>query len=279
MIFLFSTIAVLFVLSGVYVLATNRKKQLYHVIYGKDPSMKIRLPVSLSGLPRHLIFGLCFFFAGWFLVGGMLWGFVFLLIGLFMPLLMKGEREKKQVRKMEAQLEEVLYQGTNVLRGGGGLYQFMEYLASDKTPEPLYSIFHPAFLSIQELGTSPIDALKKAAKANPDLSDLGMMASSLEEAERNGADLAEVVEMFASDLRNRRMLQQEIVAKTTQGVFTANFLLGIGVGVPAMLQLFGKVSGSPTIATGSSLLIEVMTAVCYMMMIGGYLIIRRMAQV
>jgi Flp pilus assembly protein TadB len=155
----------------------------------------------------------------------------------------------------------------------------MEYLASDKTPEPLHEVFHTAFVSVKELGIPPIDALKKAAKVSPELTDLGTMATTLEEAQKNGADLAEVVEMFASDARNRRLLQKEIESKTAQGVFTSNFLLGIGVGVPALLQLFGKISDNPTIAGGSSLLIQVMSACCYLMMIIGYLIIRRMAQI
>ncbi|MFD1363099.1 type II secretion system F family protein [Lentibacillus salinarum] len=282
MIFTLTMIAILFIMAGIYLLATNRKKRLNRVIFGEektsDPPVNKDMLMPFKDLPRHLVFAGGFFVAGWFLVGGILWGAVFAVVGLFMPLLMRSSRKKKELRRMEKQLEDVLYQGTNVLRGGGGLYQFMEHLAA-KTPKPLHDVFDSAFVSIQELGTPSIDALKKAADDNPDLTDLGMMASALEEAQKNGADLAEVVEMFASDVRNRRTLQQEIESKTTQGVFTANLLLGIGIGVPALLQAYGSISNNPTLASGSSLVIDIMTAVCYMMMIAGYLIIRRMTQV
>lgn len=279
LIFLLSAIAVLLFISGIYLLVTNRKSRLNQVIYGEKPHIDIRFPTSLKGAPRYIILAVLFFFGAWYLIDGILWGVIFAAVGLSMPLLTKGNRRKKQIRQMEKQLEVVLYQGTNVLRGGGGLYQFMEYLASDKTPEPLHEVFHAAFAYVKELGIPPIDALKKAAQVYPELTDLGMMATTLEEAQKNGADMAEVVEMFASDVRNRRLLQQEIESKTAQGVFTSNFLLGIGVGVPALLQLFGKISDNPTIAGGSNLLIQVMSACCYMMMIVGYLVIRRMAQI
>ncbi|MFD1362716.1 type II secretion system F family protein [Lentibacillus salinarum] len=279
MIFVLTTVSVLLLIAGIYTLATNRRKRLNQVIFGEQAtSDKKNIPISFKGLPRYLIFTGSFFVAGWFLVGGIFWGAVFAVVGLFMPLFTRGGRKKKQIRRMEKQLEDVLYQGINVLRGGGGLYQFMEYLA-EKTPEPLHDVFDTAFVSIQDLGTPPIDALKKAAEDNPDLPDLGMMASALEEAQKNGADLAEVVEMFASDVRNRRALQQEIESKTTQGVLTANLLLGIGIGVPALLQVYGSISENPTLASGSSLIIQIFTAVCYMMMLAGYLIIRRMTQV
>lgn len=278
MIFVLTVISVLFLIFGIYILMTHRKKHLERIILGENEKafkQEKRLHF-IEGFPRYLIFSITFFIGGWFLIGGVLWGMIFGIVGLFMPIITRSGEKKKQIRQMEEQLEDVLYQGVNVLRGGGGLYHFMEYLAT-KTEKPLNEVFETGFISIQELGTPPIEALKKVA-IDSDLEDIGMMASALEEAQENGADLAEVVEMFATDLRNRRMLQKEIESKTTQGLFTANLLLAIGIGVPALLQVYGMISENPTIASGSSLLIDIMTAVCYMMMIVGYLIIRRMIQ-
>lgn len=280
MIFLAIILAILLILSGLYLTSTNRKRRLRKVILGDDqPALSRPALGSFHGIIKTALLAAFFFFAGWFLVGGVVWGVILALCGLVIPFVTRGSRQKKQVRRMEKQLEDVLYQGTNVLRGGGGLYQFVEYLASDKTPEPLHEVFQSAFSSIGELGVPPIEALKKVSKENADLKDLHMMASALEEADKNGANLSEVVEMFATDVRNRRMMQQEIEAKTSQGFFTANFLLGMGVGVPALLKAFSYVSNNPTLAGGRSLVVQLMTTVCYILMIAGYLIIRRMVQV
>lgn len=280
MIFSVVTLTAWLMLWGIYLITTNRKSRLQKVILGDDQKSTFRLSLGLiNDTMKPTLFALLFFGAGWFLVGGVKWGIILALCGLMIPLVTRGSGHKKLIRKMEKQLEDVLYQGTNVLRGGGGLYQFVAYLASDKTPEPLHEMFRSAFSAIEELGVPPIEALKKVSKENPDLKDLHLMASVLEEAEKNGADLAEVVEMFATDLRNRRMMQQEIETKTAQGVFTANFLLGMGVGVPALLKVFSYVSKNPTLAGGHSFGVQLTTTVCYILMMVGFLLIRRMVRV
>jgi len=279
MIFILTLVSSLFLVFGIYIIATHRKKHLERIILGdRKKSSKLEKGIHfIESFPRYLLFTTIFFIGGWFLFGGILWGIIFACIGLFMPLILRSGQKKKQLRLMEEQLEDALYQGINVLRGGGGLYQFIEYLANE-TEKPLNDVFQSAFTSIEELGTPPIDALKKAVESYPELVDIGMMTSVLDEAQENGADLAEVVEMFATDLRNRRMLQKEIESKTTQGLLTANLLLGVGIGVPALLQIYGMFSENPTIASSSNLIIDILTAVCYMLMISGYLIIRRMIQ-
>lgn len=279
LVFLLVALSVYLVLTGIYHLVTARKRRLETVILGEKKTEKKTVSIHMGfWIKQILLVALCFA-GGWFLVGGPIWGIFFMLIGLLLPVFTRKDRAQQQLKILEQQLEDALYRGTNVLRGGGGLYQFIEYLASDKIEEPLRSVFLKADIAIKELGIPPIEALKKIASEYKELTDLNAMTMALEEAQKNGSSLSDVVEMFAMDVRNRRMYQKEVDAKTTQGKMTATFLLSLGVCVPALLKLFSLFTHNPTWGNTTNFGIQVMTAICYVLMIIGYFVIRRMIQV
>ncbi|GGK34949.1 hypothetical protein GCM10010965_29860 [Caldalkalibacillus thermarum] len=280
MIFVFTALAVLFLLLGLYELTTYRKRRVEEVILGQKKKLELNIPAERVKMVLAVIGYAVFFFAGgWYLVGGVVWGAMMAGVGAVIPFLLSRERYEKKVRKMEKELEEALYQGVNVLRGGGGMYQFLEYLASDKTGELIRPHFRKAFATVKDLGQPPVEAFRKLADELPELKDLKMLSASFEEAQRNGADLSQVAEMFAEDTRNRRLLREEMVAKTTQGQLTALLLLGIGIGVPAVLKAFSFFTDNPTLGGSDLVGVQLMTFFCYVLMIFGFFFVRRMIRV
>ena len=249
MIFVLSSLSALLIFYGVYEVLTSRRKRIEKVILGERERITFNLSKErVKTVMWVIVYAALFFIGGWFLINGVLWGILMAIVGGFIPLVQTKERYEKQVRQLEKELEEALYQGTNVLRGGGGLYQFLEYLASDKTGDKIRPYFGSAFSQVRDLGISPVEAFQKLSDELPELKDLEMLAAAFEEAQENGADMSDVAEMFAEDVRNRRMLREEVVAKTTQGKMTAMMLLGIGLGVPAILRLFSEITDNPTLA-------------------------------
>lgn len=280
MIFVLSALSAFLILLGLYELLTFRKKRIEQVILGQREKVNLNLPIKQFRFVLMVaVYAVAFFFIGFILIGGMLWGILMAAVGAIIPFTQLKEHHQKQIRQLEKELEEALYQGTNVLRGGGGLYQFLEYMASDKTGENIRPHFQNAFNQVRDLGLSPMEAVRNMANDLPEIKDLQIMATSLEEAQKNGTDMSQVVEMFADDVRNRRLLREEIVAKTTQGQMTAFLLLGIGFGVPFLLKIYGLLTDNPTFSGGDSLGIQLLSFVCYCMMIVGFFIIRRMIRV
>jgi tight adherence protein B len=164
----------------------------------------------------HIIAMIGFFAAAYFvvfsgqLVTAILAGFV----GLFAPRIYVARATSKRLQRFEDQLPDTLSLWVNALRSGYSVLQAMEAIAKD-SPEPTSTEFKRVVQEVQ-LGIDMEDALEHLLQRieSPDL-DLVVTAVNIQR--EVGGNLAEIMEVIGTTIRERIKLKGEIRVLTSQG--------------------------------------------------------------
>lgn len=165
---------------------------------------------------------------------------VFLLvfpIGYMIPAFFVKLRVGRRMKKMDAQLIEMLQMVASGLRAGFGLQQALE-ASAEQVPEPLSTELKRAMRDIA-MGASVEQSLTSLNQrvASPDF-DIVITAILIQR--QVGGNLAEILDNVAHTMRERVRIRGEIQTLTSQQRMTGYVIGGIPVGLMAVFYLINR---------------------------------------
>jgi len=140
---------------------------------------------------------------------------IFAGLGLLGPRWAIGYLRQRRLSRIDAQLGEALTLVANSLRSGLSLQQGVELVVEEMDP-PLSEEF-ATVVKETKLGLPLDEALKNLAERIPTL-DLGMVVTSIVTIRETGANLAEVFDVIAETVRERKKVEGKIKAMTAEGM-------------------------------------------------------------
>lgn len=144
-----------------------------------------------------------------------------LVIGLFIPRLYVGMKQKKRLRDFNAQLPDMLNLMVNGLRAGYSTMQALEAV-SKELPPPINTEFRRVVQEMQ-LGISMETALDNLLERIPS-EDLDLVITAINVQREVGGNLAEVLETISHTIRERIRIKGEVKTLTTQVSYSGKLL-------------------------------------------------------
>jgi len=183
------------------------------------------------------------------------------IIGFFAPRIYVGRTVGKRLVDFETQLPDTLGLWVNALRSGYSVLQAMEAIAKD-APEPTKTEFQRVVQEVQ-LGIDMPDALEHLLE-RVESDDLDLVITAVNIQREVGGNLAEILEVIGSTIRERIKLKGEIRVLTSQGRITGYLISFLPIGLAMFLnaaspsymgQLFeNRACGWPMIGAGLTLI-------------------------
>ena len=183
----------------------------------------------------HIISATGFFAAGYFilfsqdLVMSVIAGF----IGFFVPRIYVARTISKRLIRFEQQLPDTLGLWVNALRSGYSVLQAMEAIAKD-APEPTQTEFRRVVQEVQ-LGIDMSDAFDHLLE-RVESEDLDLVITAVNIQREVGGNLAEILEVISSTIRERIKLKGEIRVLTSQGRITGYIISFLPIGLALFLN-------------------------------------------
>ncbi len=140
---------------------------------------------------------------------------VFGLLGLLVPRWIISWLRARRFREINAQLGEALTLVSSSLRSGLSLPQGVELVVQEMEP-PIAEEF-AIVIKENRLGLSFDEALSKLAERVP-TPDLDMVVTAIVTIRETGANLAEVFDVIAHTVRERKKVEGKIQAMTAEGM-------------------------------------------------------------
>jgi tight adherence protein B len=153
-------------------------------------------------------------------------------LGYTLPAMWVGSKRSTLVKKLNAQMVEMLGMVANSLKSGYGLMQSFEF-ASNQIDPPLTTELR-RMLRDANLGMSNEEALRGMGE-RIDSPDMDMVLTAINIQSAVGGNLAEILEGVAFTMRERERMRGEITTLTSQQRMTGIVIGGLPVG---MLLLF-----------------------------------------
>ncbi len=181
----------------------------------------------------HFVSMGAFFLGGYFVLfsGDIIGSTILGAIGFFAPRLYVSRLVSQRLIAFETQLPDTLGLWVNALRSGYSVLQAMEAIAKD-APEPTKTEFLRVVQEVQ-LGIDVPDALDHLLE-RVESDDLDLVITAVNIQREVGGNLAEILEVIGSTIRERIKLKGEIRVLTAQGRVTG-YLIGF---LPIALALF-----------------------------------------
>jgi tight adherence protein B len=208
--------AALFVYAGLQLFATGW--QSYEQKYLKDAERSLDA-LWLTIPPQHVAYLSVFCFAVlallWmWLLGNVLAGALFGMMGLALPRLLLWWLKKKRNEKFDHQLVETLTNLGNSMKAGFSLPQGLELLAQEMD-NPMRQEIGIVVREMQ-VGASMEDALSHLYDRMPS-KDVDLIMTSILISREVGGDLTEIFDSIARTIRDRHRIEGRIRALTAQG--------------------------------------------------------------
>jgi len=155
-------------------------------------------------------------------------------LGYALPAMWVSSKRSGIVKRLDAQVVEMLGMVANSLKSGYGLMQSFEF-ASNQIDPPLATELR-RMLRDANLGMSNEDALRAMGEriGSPDM-DMVLTAINIQSAV--GGNLADVLEGVAFTMRERERIRGEIVTLTSQQRMTGIIIGGLPVGMMLLFLL------------------------------------------
>lgn len=155
-------------------------------------------------------------------------------VGYALPAVWVGQKRGARMKRLNAQLVEMLGMVANSLKSGYGLMQSFEF-SSKQLDAPMATELK-RMLRDANLGMSGEDALN-AMGERIDSVDLDMVLTAINIQRAVGGNLAEILEKVAYTMRERERIRGEIVTLTAQQRMTGIIIGGLPVGVGLLFML------------------------------------------
>ncbi len=183
--------------------------------------MKLELEAMHHDVPRHrcrqiLAYTVVVLSVLGFLVNfSVFFALLFAWMGTLVPRWGIGHLRQRRFRQINAQLGEALTMVSNSLRSGLSLQQGVELVVQEMEP-PIAEEF-ATVVKETKLGLPLDDALKNLAERIP-TPDLDMVITAIVTIRETGANLAEVFDVIAHTVRERKKMEGKIQAMTAEGM-------------------------------------------------------------
>ena len=183
--------------------------------------MQLELEAMHHDVPRHrcrqiLAYTVLVMFLLGFLVNySLFFGTLFAGLGMLVPRWGIGYMRARRFRQINEQLGEALTLVSNSLRSGLSLQQGIELVVQEMDP-PIAEEF-ATVVKETKLGLPLDDALKNLAERVP-TPDLDMVVTAIVTIRETGANLAEVFDVIAHTVRERKKVEGKIQAMTAEGM-------------------------------------------------------------
>ena len=192
--------------------------------------MQLELEAMHREVPRHrcrqiLAYTVLFMAVLGFLVNySVLFALVFAGLGLLVPRWGIGFLRSRRLARLNAQLGEALTLVSNSLRSGLSLQQGVE-LVVEEMEAPISEEF-ATVVKETKLGLPLDDALQNLADRVP-TPDLDMVVTAIITIRETGANLAEVFDVIAHTVRERKKVEGKIQAMTAEGMTQGVMMCGV----------------------------------------------------
>jgi len=216
---------------------------------------------------------LVFFLVGDLLFDTPLMGVVFGVVGFFAPRLYVDMRKRRRLNNFNDQLGDTISLLANSLRSGFSIVQSMETVAN-QLPEPMAGEFHRVTQEIG-LGLHYEEALNNMLRRVPS-DDLDLMVTAINIQGKVGGNLAEILDTIGHTIRERVRIKGEIRVLTAQQMLSGYILVALPLILGLVLylineQYIGRMFSDPC---G-----WIMLGTAVIMIISGFLIIRKIANI
>lgn len=188
---------------------------------------------------------------------------VAILLGAISPFIFIKFKASQRIKKFHEQLPDTLQLIGGSLKAG---YSFNQALGmvQDETKPPISDEFKRVLSEIR-MGSPETDALDNMAKRiNSEHLDWTVMAINVQR--EVGGNLAEVMEIIASTIRERDRVMNQIKALTAEGRISAYILIALPIVVGMLLSILNREYVSLLVTTKLGLII---TAIAFTLMVIG----------
>jgi len=158
---------------------------------------------------------------------------VLAMIGFFVPRLYVSRLISSRLIGFETQLPDTLGLWVNALRSGYSVMQAMEAIARD-APEPTMGEFQRVVKEVQ-LGIDMPDALEHLLE-RIESDDLDLVVTAVNIQREVGGNLAEILDVISTTIRERIKLKGEIRVLTAQGRITGYLISFLPIGLALFLN-------------------------------------------
>ncbi|MCX6032339.1 MAG: type II secretion system F family protein [Chloroflexi bacterium] len=193
----------------------------------------VALTVNEYGLVRlgAAVVGLL---VGWLILGNLLFGALFAILGMQLPVFWLHSRRSKRQHGFQTQLVDVLTMLVSGLRAGVGLIQAMD-LVRREMPAPA-SVEFGRVVQENSLGVGLGEALDHLQERMPS-DDLAMVITVVKIQAEVGGNLANVLDGVITTIRERVQIFQEIRSLTSQQRLTGYMLAALPFIVAGLIMM------------------------------------------
>lgn len=210
------------------------------------------------------------------LVGGVLVGIVAGLVlaalGVALPMLWIHQRQRGRQSSFLRQIPDTVSLIASTVRVGHSLLQGLEQVAAE-APEPTKSAIEQ---TVREIGLgAPQDIALEHLGQRFSSEDLDLIITSISVQQQVGGSLATILDEMADTLRERERIRRDIDALTAPQRYSAYVLALLPVAVASVLFLVSR----DYIAALSEGVMRIVAIVAAVMILVGFLVMRRMADI
>jgi tight adherence protein B len=216
-----------------------------------------------------LLLGLIAFIAG----GQLLFGWVGVLLGFFLPYAYASHRRSKRFAKFEEKFPEAIDTLARAVRAGHAFTTALEMIANEVS-EPVAGEFRQLYEE-QKFGLPVRDALLNLAERIP-VVDVKFFVTAVMLQRETGGNLAEILDNLSYVIRERFKILRQVRVHTAQGRLTMVLLMGLPPTIVAIMQVVnpGFIRPLFTDPLGHALIVGGITLQTL-----GYFVIRRIIRI
>jgi tight adherence protein B len=232
--------------------------------------LKLRVAEFLA---LTMLMVILFFLLARLIFGSALMGLVFGIVGFFAPRIYVNFRKGQRLNAFNDQLGDTITLLANSLRSGFSIVQSMETV-SQQLPDPIAGEFHRVTQEIG-LGLHYEQALDNMMRRVPS-EDLDLMITAINIQGKVGGNLAEILDTIGHTIRERVRIKGEIRVLTAQQMISGYILTGLPVVLGLVLYLINKTYIGRMFNDPCG---WIMLGTAALMIIGGFLIIRKIVNI
>ena len=221
---------------------------------GREITTRLTLKLQNAGVdmtPGSLVLGmgvsaLFMMVIGRWLLGSIIGAAIGTGIGLFLPIVWLGSKEKKRLNSFQEQLPEAIDMLVSAMKAGYSFQAAMKFIG-EEVPGPLGPEF-ARFYEEQRLGMEVRIALL-ALQERVNSLDLRMFVTAILIQRETGGNLSEVLGKISTLMRERSALKGEIATLTAESKLSARILGALPFVVFGMVNLLNPGFMRPMMAT------------------------------
>jgi tight adherence protein B len=196
----------------------------------------LKFTVSEYAVLNLLSIVLCFLL-GYLIYRSILAAVLFGIVGVFLPKMYVGQRQKSRLNKFNDQLSDAINLLVNGLRSGYSQLQAMETVAREM-PDPIAAEFGRVVREVG-LGLSLGQALENMLRRIQS-EDLDLMVTAIKVQHEVGGNLAEILDSISYTIRERVRIEGEIRVLTSMQMLSATIISLLPVALGAIMYLLSS---------------------------------------